>query len=97
MLDAGLPEPVFETEGFFTVTLYRKATQSIQTSDEPSGNDKINSILAIIKENPTASSEETIRLTGMKRSTFYNHLNKLKTSKRIKKIKKNGKWLWIVQ
>lgn len=99
MLDAGLPEPVFETEGFFTVTLYRPSAQT-QTAKVVEGTqtaDKYASIIAIIKENPTISSEEIIRLTGLKRSTFYNYLNKLKESKKIKKVKSNGKWRWVVQ
>ena len=100
MLDAGLPEPVFETEGFFTVTLSRPTAQA-QTAkvveEEAPTTEKHDSILSVIRENPTLSSEEIIRLTGLKRSTFYNHLNKLKESKKIKKVKKDGKWQWVVK
>lgn len=99
MLDAGLPEPVFETEGFFTVTLYRPTTQA-QTAkvvEEVRTTDKYEAILALIKENPTISSEEIILQTRLKRSTFYNYLNKLKESKKIKKVKSKGQWKWVVQ
>lgn len=99
MLDAGLPEPVFETEGFFTVTLFRPSAQ-VQTAkieEEVPTIDKSEAIIALIKENPSISSEDIIRLTGLKRSTFYNYLNKLKESKKLKKVKSRGKWRWVVK
>ena len=74
MLNAGLPEPEYETEGMFTITLRRKAS-IVETTDITELEKQVMNILSI---EPKPSIDELCEKTGKKKSTIYNALKSLR-------------------
>ena len=80
MLEAGLPEPEYETEGMFTVILYRRATENPEV--ELSVLEK--QVAELMSSTPTPSIEELCKNTGRKKSTIYNTLRSLRNKGYLK-------------
>lgn len=75
MLEAGLPEPKYETEGMFTIICYRrKSLEKAQTLS-----DLESKIIALASKDPKPSVEELCEKTGRKKSTIYNILKDLRS------------------
>ena len=87
MKDSALPEPIFKTEGFFTVVLNRKTVE--ETVEET-----VEIILYAMKENPKVTTKELQERTGLTRRGIEYHIDKLKKEKKIWRIgpTKGGEW-----
>lgn len=86
MKEAGLPEPLFSTEGMFTVTLKRPLKTVEETVEEL--------IKSLIKANPKIIAREIMKATGLSRRGVEYRLNKMKASGKIARIgsTKGGYW-----
>ena len=74
MLNAGLPEPEYETEGMFTITLRRKASV-VENTGLSELEKKVMDFMSVeIKP----SIDELCEKTGKKKSTIYNTLKSLR-------------------
>ena len=96
MLDAGLPEPIFETEGMFTVIFRRPtATQTPIIKKEFQLTQIQNAILSAIAETPTITMVELGVKLGVGRSSVYNNIKELKEQKILSREgrKNDGKWI----
>lgn len=80
MLEAGLPEPEYETEGMFTVILYRRSTENPEV--ELSVLEK--QVVELMSSTTTPSIEELCKNTGRKKSTVYNTLRSLRNKGYLK-------------
>lgn len=76
MEDAKLPQPQFETEGFFTVTFKRNADEQL-TADQKA-------ILAAFASNPKVRVEELCTILGKGKSYVYNNLKQLRSLNKLK-------------
>ena len=74
MLNAGLPEPEYETEGMFTITLRRKASVVENTGLSELEKQVMDFMSVEIKP----SIDELCEKTGKKKSTIYNTLKSLR-------------------
>lgn len=94
MLSAGLPEPAFTTEGFFTVTLSRHNRSSIpQPKNNANTTNKTQqTILNHIQAHSGVTATDIISATGIKKSAVYSHLKKMKQANMISK---NEEELWV--
>ena len=73
MLDAGLPEPVYDTEGMFTVTFRRPFKNSnIELTDMQS------KVIHAIKKNPSLTMEKIGETIGIGRTSVYKIVKSLK-------------------
>ena len=99
MLQAGLPEPVFETEGMFTVIFRRpRKTNSVVVSATTSGLDeRQHAVLDTIRNNPHFTMDEIAQTIGLGRTTVYQTLKSLKVEGLVKRVgrKVDGKWVII--
>ncbi|MCH5332169.1 MAG: winged helix-turn-helix transcriptional regulator, partial [Alistipes sp.] len=96
MLDAGLPEPIFETEGMFTVIFKRKAAAKTPITKNGIQLTSIQSaILSAIAEMPTITMDELSAKIGIGRSSVYNNIKELKERKILLREgrKNDGKWI----
>lgn len=96
MLDAGLPEPIFETEGMFTVIFKRStATQAPITKKDIQLTPIQSAILSAIAETPTITMDELSVKIGIGRSSVYNNIKELKERKILSREgrKNDGKWI----
>ena len=86
MKEAGLPEPVYSTEGMFTVS-FRRPLKTVEKTVE-------DTIIVLIKSNPKATTKDMITQTGLTRRGVEYILNKLKKSGKIERIgpDKGGYW-----
>ena len=80
MLEAGLPEPQYETEGMFTIVLYRKSTSDM-VSDLSFFERQVNELMSA---GGKPSVEELCEKTGKKKSTIYNTLKGLRNKGYLK-------------
>ena len=80
MLEAGLPEPQYETEGMFTIVLYRKSTADM-VSDLSFFERQVNELMSA---GGKPSVEELCEKTGKKKSTIYNTLKGLRNKGYLK-------------
>ena len=74
MLNAGLPEPEYETEGMFTVTLRRKAS----VVENPGLSELEKQVMDFMSVEIKPSIDELCEKTGKKKSTIYNTLKSLR-------------------
>ena len=74
MLNAGLPEPEYETEGMFTVTLRRKAS----VVENPGLSELEKQVKDFMSVEIKPSIDELCEKTGKKKSTIYNTLKSLR-------------------
>jgi len=96
MLDAGLPEPIFETEGMFTVIFKRPtAVQAPIIKKEFRLTPIQSAILSAIAETPTITMDELSVKLGVGRSSVYNNIKELKEQKILTREgrKNDGKWI----
>ncbi|MFM7547051.1 MAG: ATP-binding protein [Synechococcales cyanobacterium] len=94
MKEAGLPLPVFQKEGIFTVTLYRPGNVSGQTTLKTTLKTE-DRIIEILSLNPQASRTEMAdALGGITEDGVKYQLNKLKKQGRIARVgpDKGGYW-----
>ncbi len=83
MKQARLLEPVFKTEGMFTVVLHRTVEKT-----------PVEIILSKMEENPKVTIKELSELTGLSRRGVEYNIDKLETEKIIERIggAKGGSW-----
>jgi ATP-dependent DNA helicase RecG len=100
MLEAGLPEPKYETEGMFTVTFMRPTKlNSIPQPLIPAKNASLTPIqqqvLEVIKNNPTATLDEIAAVMRVSRSSIANHTRRLREMGLLSRVgrKSDGKWV----
>ena len=74
MLNAGLPEPEYETEGMFTVTLRRKAS----VVENPGLSELEKQVKDFMSVETKPSIDELCKKTRKKKSTIYNTLKSLR-------------------
>ncbi len=74
MLNAGLPEPEYETEGMFTITLRRKAS----VVENPGLSELEKQVMDFMSVEIKPSIDELCEKTGKKKSTIYNTLKSLR-------------------
>lgn len=93
MKDAGLPEPVFQKEGIFTVHLSRSPKTSEKTSEKLSGKTSEN-ILQLIRQNSQVTIEEMAQQLGKTTRAIEMQIKKLKHQKVIDRVgpDKGGYW-----
>ena len=97
MLDAGLPEPIFETEGMFTVIFKRKAAAKTPiTKNEIQLTSIQSAILSAIEEKPTITMDELSVKIGIGRSSVYNSIKDLKERKILLREGRRNDGKWIV-
>lgn len=97
MLDAGLPEPIFETEGMFTV-IFKRPAATQDKKDEVKGlqiTEIQREILSAITEKPTITMEELGLKFSVGRSSIYKNIKTLKEQGILtrKGRKNDGKWI----
>lgn len=97
MLDAGLPEPVFETEGMFTVIFKRPVVvQTIKNDAQTFCVTEIqHKILSAITDKPTVTMDELGTMFNLGRSTIYKNIKQLKEQGVLTREgrKKDGRWI----
>jgi len=107
MKDAGLPEPVFQKEGIFTVILMRPVIDSGETNKKTRVNTRVKTrvntrektrekILRIIKENKDVTTEILADSIGLSVKGIEYHLQKLKTEKVIERVGADRGGYWVV-
>ena len=80
MLEAGLPEPQYETEGMFTIVLYRRNNADM-VSELSFFERQVNEL---VSAGGKPSVEELCEKTGKKKSTIYNTLKGLRNKGYLK-------------
>lgn len=97
MLDAGLPEPIFETDGMFTVIFKRPTvTQAAKNeSNEPQITPIQQGILSAITDKPTITMNELGAMLGLGRSSIYKNIKQLKEEGILthEGRKRDGRWI----
>ncbi len=97
MLDAGLPEPIFETEGMFTVIFKRPtaAAQTLITKKDIQLTPIQSAILSAIAETPTITMDELGAKLNLGRSSIYKNIKQLKEQGILSREgrKNDGKWI----
>ena len=93
MRDAGLKEPVFETDNFFRVIFYRKPLYSLKKSGETVVKTVVK-ILALIKGNPKITRTELATQIDLTIRGVEWNLRKLKDDGTIRRVgsAKGGHW-----
>jgi ATP-dependent DNA helicase RecG len=74
MLDARLPEPQYETEGMFTIILYRKVTATVV----PELSDLEREVVRLMSGEAKPTVDELCNLIQRKKSTIYRVLKALR-------------------
>lgn len=74
MLNAGLPEPQYETEGMFNITLYRASALTV----EPKLSDLEKQVIELMSGENKPTVDELCEKIGRKKSTTYNLLRSLR-------------------
>ncbi|MCM1220066.1 MAG: helix-turn-helix domain-containing protein [Lachnospiraceae bacterium] len=97
MLDAGLPEPIFETEGMFTVIFKRPAAmQAIKEQAKDFQLTEIQrEILSAITDKPNITMDELGAMLNLGRSSIYKNLKQLKEQGILMREgrKRDGRWV----
>jgi ATP-dependent DNA helicase RecG len=101
MRDAGLKEPVFETDNFFRVIFYRNPRYSLKKTGDAVEKTVVKTvektvvkILALIKDNPKITQRELMVETGLTQRGVEWNLRKLKDEGVIHRIgsARSGHW-----
>ena len=90
MLDAGLPEPTYDTDGMFTVTFRRPFKQGkIQLTELQT------SLIQTVKNNPFLTMEQIGMELGIGRTSVYKIVKVLRTMGVLEHVgrKNNGEWI----
>tara|TARA_R110002020_G_scaffold474783_1_gene707415 strand:- start:245 stop:976 length:732 start_codon:yes stop_codon:yes gene_type:complete len=87
---ANLPEPVFKTEGMFSVVLHRTVEETV----EETVGETVEIILNAMKLKPKITSIELQERTGLTRRGVEYHISNLKKGKKIMRVgsTKAGEW-----
>lgn len=97
MLDAGLPEPTFETEGMFTVIFKRPGALQITKNEwqETQITPIQREILSAITDKPTITMDELGTMLSLGRSSIYKNIKQLKEQGILTREgrKRDGKWV----
>lgn len=90
MLDAGLPEPTYETDGMFTVIFRRPSPNSKNEFTDIQAK-----VIQIVKENPTLTMEQIGEAIGIGRTSVYKVVKSLKEIGVLehKGRKRDGEWV----
>lgn len=93
MKEGGLPVPVFQKEGMFTVTLSRPL-KGVEKVSEKMSEKTPEKMLRLIKENKDITTEELAIKIGKSTRTIERQIKKLKDQKLIDRIgsDKGGYW-----
>lgn len=95
MEDAGLPEPVFETEGMFTVTLCRKRKAKDKRHSPKSGRPH-SDLIGIITDNAKANAAQMAQQLGIGRSTVMRQIKELKEMGILRREGRRSDGRWII-
>ncbi len=90
MLDAGLPEPTYDTEGMFTVTFKRPMrTNSTHLTDLQ------NKLIQVVKQKPFLTMEQIGKELGIGRTYVYKIVRSLRELGLLEHVgrKSDGKWV----
>ncbi len=90
MLDAGLSEPIYETDGMFTVTFHRPSNYTtVELTDLQS------EVIQTVKTNPSLTMEQIGKAIGIGRTSVYKIVKSLKEIGVLehKGRKSDGKWV----
>ena len=90
MLDAGLPQPVFETEGMFSIVLSRPRKDNVLHL-----NDMQAKLIEVVRRNPFMSMKEMGEEMGVGRTSIYKIIRRLKELNILEYVgrKNHGKWV----
>ena len=95
MMDAGLPEPEFDTSGMFTVTFRRLSKQpKEQTLSQLTETQR--SIITLVHDNPSLTMEEIGNRIGIGRTKTYQNIKVLREKGLLKRQGRKSDGLWIV-
>ncbi|GHT38783.1 ArsR family transcriptional regulator [Bacteroidia bacterium] len=95
MQEAGLQEPVFQTEGMFTVIFYRPTKPISAKKEVKLDLSEIQlSILSLMQENPSITMSEIEKKLNRSNFAIYTNVKMLRENGLIQRVgeKKNGKW-----
>lgn len=90
MLDAGLPEPIYDTDGMFTVTFRRPINKKmVELTDLQS------KVIQTVKTNPSLTMEQIGKAIGIGRTSVYKIVKSLKEIGILehKGRKSDGEWV----
>jgi ATP-dependent DNA helicase RecG len=97
MLEAGLPEPVYETKGFFSVTFLRpKKEKVINEQNRIELTDIQKSILKMMEKDNKITFDEMIKKLTLSRDTLNRAINQLKKNNLIVREGSKKTGIWIV-
>lgn len=90
MIDAGLPEPTYDTEGIFTVTFKRPTNQ-----DETVLTDVQQKLIKVVKQKPYLTMELIGKELGIGRTSVYKIVRSLRVLGILEHVgrKSDGKWV----
>ncbi|GHS89855.1 hypothetical protein FACS1894201_11190 [Bacteroidia bacterium] len=97
MREVGLPEPVFHTEGFFTITLMRPNTTKVTLKTiEFELLDTQKSIVAMMQRNSKVTVIDMVSQLNLSKKTIIKHINILKKEKIVERKGSNFNGNWYV-
>lgn len=95
MKQAGLPEPAFQKEGMFAVTLPRPAKSSVKSSIK--GSIKIkNKIIELIADNPKITVSELAEAIGVSKSSIERYIAQLRKENKLMREGADRGGSWVV-
>lgn len=92
MLDAGLPEPTYDTEGMFTVTFRRPFKKGLNELTEIQIK-----VVQIVKKNPTFTMEQIGEAIGVGRTSVYKNVKSLKEYGILERKGRKSDGEWVVK
>ena len=91
MLDAGLPEPAYDTDGMFTVTFRRPSNnRNIELTDLQS------KVIQTIRKNPLLTMEQIGETVGIGRTSVYKIVKSLKEIGIMEHKGRKSDGVWVV-
>jgi predicted HTH transcriptional regulator len=96
MIEAGLPEPVYQTEGFFSITFLRSSKDDIRNTEENKVELTViqKEILKLMMNNSKITFVEMINMLHISNQTLNKHVKFLQDMNFIKRdgSKRSGDW-----
>lgn len=92
MLDAGLPEPTYDTEGMFTVSFRRPLKKGLNELTEIQIK-----VVQIVKKNPTFTMEQIGEAIGVGRTSVYKIVKSLKEYGILERKGRKSDGEWVVK
>jgi ATP-dependent DNA helicase RecG len=101
MSKVGLPEPIYDTEGMFTVTFKRPSAKPIENADvQPkkvtNERDTRTRIVNVLRENPNSTFDYIAKLLNVSRSTVAYNIKILRENNVIARTGRRSDGQWIV-